>query len=224
MPSDTDSRECEADLDLQGLKAASHSRDDALRLPVTLGDGRHIGALVLVGAWLLGDTALLTDMTAWRGRNMRMFLSHFEPSVERTAAYVGEQVLARSDRVLFLVEDECGAIRGHMGVTDCVADVAELDNFIRGAGGGHPQLMPRAEHCLIRWLFGQGVQQVRARVMSYNWMAQALHEGLGFTCVSRQPLRKVETPGGWIHEVVEEAASNVPYHCVVLQMSAPLPP
>lgn len=209
--------------DLQRLKSAA-SREDALRLEVAAADGAAIGALLLAGSWVLREPELLEQVTQWRRRSMRMFLSQFEPSASRTATYFRDIVLAQPDRVLFFLLDAQGAAVGHLGVANWTAESAELDNLVRGVGGGHPQLTYFAERALLEWVFGQSpVRSVFARVLSYNWMAQDLHASLGFAPTQAQSLRQVATADGVHHEFVDTESSNVAYRCVVMELTAPAP-
>lgn len=209
--------------DLQRLKSAAR-REDALCLEVATADGAAIGTLLLAGSWVLREFELLEQVTQWRQRSMRMFLSQFEPSVSRTAAYFRDIVLAQPDRALFFLLDAQGAAVGHLGIANWTDASAELDNLVRGVGGGHPQLTYHAEQALLQWVFQQSpVRSVFARVLSYNWMAQDLHASLGFAPTQAQSLRKVDTADGVHHEIVAPEDSNVAYRCVVMELTAPAP-
>lgn len=209
-------------MDLQQLKDAP-TREAALRLDVALADGTPVGTLLLAGRWVLAEPPLLAQLARWRQRNMRMFLTWFQASGETTAAYLRDVVLAQRERALFFVLDAAGAIVGHMGVAGWAGDGAELDNFVRGEAGGHPQLMRECERRLLEFLFANGVRRVQARVLSYNWMAQDLHAGLGFAVVERLALRRTDADGGTRHDIVEAGQGNVPYHCVVMERRAGQP-
>jgi RimJ/RimL family protein N-acetyltransferase len=207
-------------VDLQQLKQAP-TRESALKLDVTLEGGTPIGALLLAGAWALREPELLEQITQWRRRTMRVFLTWFEPTPQRTAAYLRDVVLARPDRAFFFVLDGEGRIVGHMGVAGWSGEAAELDNFVRGVAGGHPQLMREAERTLLDWLSTQGVRRVSARVMSFNWMAQDLHASLGFAVARELALERIETKDGGRHEIVEPGRGNVPYRYLVMELEIP---
>lgn len=207
--------------DLPLLKAAV-SRQASLRLEVALPDGTVIGALLLAGSWVLQDTELLAQVTHWRQRNMRMFLSQFEATVERTTTYFRDLALARPDRALFFLLSSDATVIGHLGIANWTATSAELDNVVRGVGGGHPQLMYFAEHRLLQWVFKHSaVQTVVARVLSYNWMAQDLHASIGFVPTQAQTLKKVITADGICHQFVPPDSANVSYRCMVMALAAP---
>jgi RimJ/RimL family protein N-acetyltransferase len=207
--------------DLRRLKAVS-SRDAALRLPIALPDGEEVGSLLLAGAWILQDEALLEQVTQWRGRNRRMFLSQFEPTPQRTAAYFRDLVLPAADRVLFFLRDPAGQVLGHLGIANWGDTSAELDNLVRGVGGGHPQLTAFAERRLLQWVFENSpVRTVFARVLSYNWMAQDLHTSIGFVATGELALRKVMAGDEVQHEIAPPEGANVGYRCVVMEITAP---
>lgn len=209
-------------LDLSLLKASA-SKDASLRLAIPLADGTVIGTLLLAGAWVLDDRGLLDQVTQWRRRSARMFLSQFEPTIERTQAYFREIALAKSDRALFFLVDPENRVMGHMGIANWTTTSAELDNVVRGIGGGHPQLMYFAERRLLDWVFAQSsVSRIFARVLSYNWMAQDLHSSLGFVTTQRQSLKKVVTAEAINHEPVSPESANVAYQCVIMEIAAPL--
>jgi hypothetical protein len=205
-------------LDLVQLKAAA-ARDETLRLPVALPDGTAIGALLLAGSWVLQDDGLLEQVTQWRKRNTRMFLSQFEPTVARTAAYFRDIALARSDRALFFLLDSRGTAVGHMGIANWTPDSAELDNVVRGVGGGHPQLTYFAERRLLDWVFANSpVGTVFARVLSFNWMAQDLHASIGFVPVRKQYLKKMTAGDEISHDPVPAECANVAYWSIVMEI------
>lgn len=194
-----------------------------MRLDIRMPDDTLIGQLLLAGTWVLAQGELLAQVTQWRKRNMRMFLSQFEASTERTVAYFRELALPRADRALFFLLDAQGTVMGHLGIANWTDASAELDNVVRGVGGGHPQLMYYAERRLLDWVFeNSSVRTVFARVLSYNWMAQDLHSSIGFVTTHAHGLRKLVTGQEIHHEPASPENANVAYRCVVMEIAAPV--
>ncbi len=194
-----------------------------MRLDIRLADGAAIGQLLMAASWVLEDRELLEQVTQWRKRNMRMFLSQFEANTDRTATYFRELALPRTDRALFFLLDAQGTVMGHLGIANWTDESAELDNVVRGVGGGHAQLMHYAERRLLDWVFeNSSVRTVFARVLSYNWMAQDLHSSIGFVTTQTHGLRKLVTGEEINHEPAAPENANVAYRCVVMEIAAPV--
>lgn len=160
-----------------------------VRLPIVDRTGDRVGALRLLDSALAADPAVVTDLTEWRARSMRFFLTHFTPSEARTRDWLLNVVLPADDRLLFLIETEPDCFVGNFGLATISAGSAELDNLIRGRRGGGPDFIHLAECAMLRALFADEARAtVTLRVFSTNSTTIRLHAGVGFERTASDPL------------------------------------
>lgn len=199
------------------MKGESRTVSMQLALPIVDATGRVIGKLVPLGNWAVAEDSIVECFRSWRDKFMKMFFVRFQTSTESTVKYLRDLAIGRNDRLMFLIQDEDDCLVGHVGVSNVSSEECELDNLIRGVGGGEPRLIYHAEIALLKWCFRMlGVQRVNARVISYNWMAKALHEEVGFETLNQLPLRKREDDGVISHDIVQQSEANVLYTCDLL--------
>lgn len=170
----------------------------------------------------LNDSSLVTDevvelLVKWRNRFMRYFKTQFEAEPISTKRWLQDNIL-QNDRILFLILVE-GKPIGHYGLCNIDEDSAELDNAIRGERGGAADLFIGVEKYLIKFCFQNlKVKYITAKVLSNNFLANAMHQNLGFTEVIKYPLRMVETEGKKELMECEVEMSNVPFEYVELKL------
>lgn len=153
---------------LQALKGDTLEQARALRLPIEA-DGAVIGSLVPIGPWILTDPHHIDLICQWRQAAMTMFMAQFDSTPERTHHYLQQRSVGEADRILFFIHDADDRCVGHGGFSGIGENSAELDNLMRGVGGGHPALIQHAERTLLAWLFAQmGSAEITARVLSYS--------------------------------------------------------
>jgi hypothetical protein len=120
---------------------------------------------------------------------MRYFLTHFEPSEERTHRWLLDTAIPSIDRLFFLLETEPGVFIGNIGVTAIRSSSAELDNLLRGRRGGRPDFIYLAECALLWWLFADPERDTATlRVFSNNSLTISLHLTVGFRKTGSEPL------------------------------------
>jgi RimJ/RimL family protein N-acetyltransferase len=205
---------------IRALKAETLEQARALRIPIEA-DGAVIGSLVPIGPWILDDAHHIGLICQWRQAAMKMFMAQFESTPERTRHYLEHRSVGEADRILFFIHDADDRCVGHGGFSGIGDDTAELDNLMRGVGGGHPALIQHAERTLLAWLFdAMGSAEITARVLSYNWLVTELHERLGFRRRASLPLRKVVHPDGLtLLEPCAAEDADVRHTCVELALS-----
>ena len=160
-----------------------------VRLPIVDRAGDQVGALRLLDSALAADPAVVADLTEWRARTMRFFLTHFTPSEARTRDWLLNVVLPADDRLLFLIETEPDCFVGNFGLAFVSPDSAELDNLLRGRRGGGPNLIHLAECAMLRSLFADESRATATlRVFSTNAPSIRLHAGVGFEHTASDPL------------------------------------
>ena len=190
---------------------------EALKLSIDVFDKRKntIGKLVPVGDWILDDKDKIELIRSWRQRTMRMFLTQFESTYEKTFGYLKNLSIAQEGRIFFLIYDTDNRFIGHMGIADVDGKTGELDNLMRGVEGGDPRLVYFAEIALLDWCFKNlGITESDVRVLSYNWLVISLHEEVGYVHKEKIPLNKKTKDGVTFHDVVGDSESNVKYACV----------
>lgn len=160
-----------------------------VRLPIIDRAGDQVGALRLVDSALAANPAVVADLTEWRARTMRFFLTHFTPSEARTRDWLLNVVLPADDRLLFLIETEPDCFVGNFGLASVSAGAAELDNLVRGRRGGGPDFIHLAECAMLRSLFADESRDTATlHVFSTNAPTIRLHAGVGFERTASDPL------------------------------------
>jgi RimJ/RimL family protein N-acetyltransferase len=200
---------------IAGMKRDRWDEAWSLRVPVLDDQKKTIGSLVPVGKWILEDADKVEAIRAWRQNAMRMFLTQFESTSERTRSYLRDLSIAEPDRLFFLSHDGSDRCVGHIGISAVAAGSGELDNVMRGAAGGHLRLTYFSGLALLNWCFTKlDMSRCVLRVLSYNIKAIALYEEIGFSMAEQVPLRRVERDGMVVHEPVKESEANVDYFCI----------
>ncbi|WP_444658049.1 GNAT family N-acetyltransferase [Caproiciproducens sp. R2] len=134
----------------------------------------------------------------WRNENSHMSPASFEATAGSTEKWL-DGIIARDDRVLFLIVAADGARVGHIGFSsfDCRRRSCEIDAVIRGLKIGYPGMMTFALNTLIRWGLGKlKLRQVRLRVLSDNTRAIAFYRRNGFYPSGDIPLYRAFTARG----------------------------
>jgi hypothetical protein len=194
------------------MKCQSLSEANIKAVPVLNMHRVKIGKLVPVGPWVADDIEKIELICAWRQRTMRMFLTQFESTFDRTLGYLKNVSIAQEGRIFFLIYDISDRLVGHMGIADVDGNSGELDNLMRGVDTGDPRLVYFSEIALLDWCFKTlEINQSTVRVLSYNWLALSLHEEVGYSFVSNSPLKKYEKDSVIFHDIVAEGESNVNY-------------
>lgn len=179
-----------------------------------------VGKLVPVGKWILQDTAKIELIQQWRQKHMKMFLAQFENSFEKTYDYLKNLSIDQDNRIFFLIYDSNDQFIGHMGLSNIDDDNAELDNFIRGIGGGEPRLVYFAELAMVHWaFFCLKVKKCNLRLLSYNWLVIEIHKEIGFVVTNKLPLKKTVSGLNINHFPVDSTDSNVNYTCDIMELS-----
>ena len=194
------------------MKCESFLEANFKAIPVLNINGVKLGKLVPVGLWISDDIEKIELIRSWRQRTMRMFLTQFESTFDRTLGYLKNLSIAQEDRIFFLIYDISDRLVGHIGITAIDGNRGELDNLIRGVDGGDPRLIYFSEISLLDWCFKSlGINQSDVRVLSFNWLVLSLHEEVGYSFVCNSPLKKYMKDGVIFHDIVAESESNVKY-------------
>lgn len=173
-------------------------------IEATLSNGRTIRLFVITEE-LLKRSSTIAFLASWRKKSNRWFPSQFQVTLAGTKKWAKEQLLDKSDRILFFFQAQNDAKPfGHAGFYrfDFENKSCELDNIIRGrislkTKGG----MTRGLEVLTKWGFEYlGLQKLDLRVFADNNRAVALYKRLGFREIEKIPLlrRKEKKSISWV--------------------------
>lgn len=113
-------------------------------------------------------------LARWRNENAHMSPEQFVATAESTENWLNKLVLARNDRILFLIVANDGTKVGHIGLAsfDFKKKSCEIDAVLRGVKTGYPGMMTFALNSLIYWgLTELKVKQILLRVLANNLRA-----------------------------------------------------
>jgi RimJ/RimL family protein N-acetyltransferase len=137
----------------------------------------------------------IINLSEWRNRYVRSFLTEFEATPQRTRTWITQAVAQDLSRILFMIEEPGLPPLGYIGLAfiDYDRQTAEADSVVRG-NTGHPGTMARALQTLIEWSQDSlGIKKIGVRVLSDN-PALAFYEKFGFREVERVPLQREASP------------------------------
>jgi RimJ/RimL family protein N-acetyltransferase len=124
------------------------------------------------------------QLCRWRNENQAAFSAEpFTANLESTERWLDELVLAREDRILFLIATPDGHRIGHIGFSTFSFDSkrCEVDAVLRGEKKGFPGMMTFALRSLIQWgLEELKLSEIRLRVFSDNQRAIVFYRKNGF--------------------------------------------
>ena len=185
---------------IQALKVSATPGQPCLSLPV----GSPIEALLRPVSTVPGklnenDVRVLTE---WRNRFVSSFLTEFEATEARTAAWLTGVIGPDSTRILFMLDDAQGQTVGYLGLgfIDWEQGVGEADAIVRGAEVA-PGVMAKALFTLLGWGYEQlGLETLGARVRSDNPSLRFFLK-IGKE-LKRVPLRRIDEPGmvRWVED------------------------
>ncbi len=200
---------------IQSLKSPNFSDAQLLSIPI-LDDKQNLcGHLVPVGEWALKDDSIATSISEWRSKTMRMFLTQFKSTPERSRHYLETSAVNTPDRLLFMIYDSDKNLVGHIGLMNITDLSVEIDNLMRGSAGGHPRLIYFAEWTLLNYCFKTlQIEFSTVKVISYNWLVFDLHESIGYTRDTKYYLNKRVVDDFTFHDYVDETSSNVNFHVI----------
>jgi len=178
-----------------------------------------IGELVPVGEWILKDSVCIESISSWRQKSMKMFLTQFESTYDKTYVYLKKLSIDEGGRLFFMIYDDANNVIGHIGVSNVDGIQGELDNLMRGSSGGDRRLIYFAEATLLNWCFlNLGIQKFLVYVISYNWIVMNLHTEMGFLIDEKFSLRKFVENETTFHEKVGMFDKNVGYSAIRMNL------
>lgn len=154
--------------------------------------GNEIGYLrPLTKNLIENERSIITKLTEWRNQFSMHFFSTFIATEERTKYWLQNQVLNKSDKLLFLIYSQNNLV-GHLGFTNFNFETVELDNLVRGELGGHSQLIFYAESALIDWIFQKlELKIITAQILSRNILSIFLQQKLKFRIKNKIYLNEI---------------------------------
>lgn len=173
------------------LKTANNIQEAYLRaIPID-----NIGFLLPVCEAIKDDELVIQNITDWRNQNVAVYPTQFIATFDSTKIWLIDQVLGIEDRVLFLVVDNQGNSIGHMGFNGCINNELffEVDNVVRGKGGGEKGLFSLALKAMLEWARTLlNVNGFFLRVMEENYHAIKFYKNNGFHIDRYIPLFREE--------------------------------
>ncbi len=142
------------------------------------------------------DAGDVRNLTEWRNRYVRSFLTEFVATEERTRRWLEEAVGPDPTRILFMADAPDGRTFGYLGLAfiDWNEGRGEADAIVRGGEAGRGT-MRQALETLLDWArFGLGLSRLGVRVRSDN-PALEFYRKMGFRERTRVPLRRADESG-----------------------------
>jgi perosamine synthetase len=135
---------------------------------------------------------LLDTLRAWRNRERAAFFTQFEATRESTRAWLTRTILARTDRIMFVVCDDALRAVGQCGLRDIGMQGAEIDAVIRGESFGHRKLMTLSVHVLVTLVLEEfGLDRIHARAFADNVRSARFFGKLGMRITREETFRAV---------------------------------
>ena len=161
-------------------------------IPIPDGRGAAAGQLRPITAdWRQSLPGCAEKLARWRNEHQaELSAQPFMATASGTARWLDELVLAREDRILFLILAADGSWVGHIGYScfDFAARGCDVDAVLRGEQG-HPGIMTHALRALLRWgTEGLGLLDIRLKVFADNERAIAFYRRNGFAPVAKPEL------------------------------------
>jgi RimJ/RimL family protein N-acetyltransferase len=136
------------------------------------------------------DREDVSNLTNWRNRFVKSFLTEFHATDDRTASWLTDVVRFNDSKILFMLEDLQGKTFGYMGLDfiNWQTGYGEADAIVRG-GYAPSGMMKTSLKSMIDWAISYlGLVEIGVRVRSDN-SALSFYEKTGFTEVKRVQLR-----------------------------------
>lgn len=155
-------------------------------------------------------------LARWRNENAHMAPGHFMATPESTKKWLDQQIIARADRILFLIISTDGTKIGHIGLAsfDYQAKSCEIDAVVRGEKAGYGGMMTFALNSLIYWgLTELKLKQILLRVLADNERAISFYNRNSFCKVKEIPLYQIISADEEAWTSVKQNAQQVAQKC-----------
>lgn len=145
-------------------------------------DGKIIAYLRAVTRESIKEPEEITFLARWRKQSETWFPTQFRVTKTGTKKWAQRQLIGKTDRVLFMIENLKGVPLGHVGLNrfDFGHKSCEIDNIIRGEKG-IPGLMTASIRALCAWGKTElGIKTYYLQCFGHNAKALALYKRCGF--------------------------------------------
>lgn len=122
-------------------------------------------------------------LAMWRNDNPNMTIEPFYATPESTGNWLSNAVIARDDRILFIITTIDGTKIGHIGFSNFYYEekCCEVDAVLRGEKIGYKGMMTFALNALINWGINVlNLEAIKLRVVNDNSRAIKYYEKVGF--------------------------------------------
>ncbi len=173
--------------------------------------------LIPVGAWILKDSDLISELARWRSANSEMFFSRFPESVEGMRQYLTTSSIGHPSYLLFVVFDDLDQALGHLGLKLVGHRSAEIDSVMKSPDCNISGLMDCCLKALINFAVGVlNVNEFQLEVVSYNTRAIDLYSANGFKKFEMAPLLRIDHGGRTDHIKVRSEEANVDFFSLTM--------
>jgi len=191
---------------------------DENELVIKSREGTPIAYLDLIGAVDLQDKYLIEKITYWRRRFKQCFLSEFQPTCERTKAWMQKAIVNDPDRALFKILNPDKMLLGHIGAIHRNTYI-EYDYFILGVKLDVKHFALSVASQFLLWILSlTDMKLISGKVRSDNFHGLDFHRRTGFSEYRKIPLKRIETEHGEVR--FEEAASNARPNLYLVEIRA----
>jgi len=172
------------------------NKKDILHMIPIIHNSRFMGYLVpVIFSYKREHPEFASFIYKWREENQSFFANRFKGSLEKTEHWIDNLLLARRDRILFMIYCIKKEYVGHIGLAsfDFKQRSCEIDNVIKGKKDVNPGTMTFALNTIITWSKNKlNVNDIYLRVLSHNTHAINFYEKNGFEKQYDIPLFRVE--------------------------------
>jgi len=167
-------------------------------LPVYDAKGNCVAEMRSVNMADCENDELIMKLNRWRSKARESFFTQFEPELEKTRSWMIEQVVQRSDRVMFLISSNDNVV-GYCGLVNICFEsgAAELDGILRGHDAdAKPNIMYWSEKALIKWCFEfLTIERLYAKIFAHNFPSISLFARLGLHKKAMEHMRRIDSGG-----------------------------
>jgi Acetyltransferases, including N-acetylases of ribosomal proteins len=159
-------------------------------------------------------------MSRWRNQFRESFLTQFTATPERTFHWLHNEVIARNDKILFLIIVN-GEVVGHIGLTDITADNAEIDNVVNTHR--KKDFFYEVLRVVVQMCFDlMSIKKITIQYLSNNEIAVRAYRKIFHEApVRSEPVRKIQDGDTIKYVICEPQNANVDIMYLTSELTTP---